>query len=356
MKNKFAKGMLIYALVVLVIFAAVLFVFSGFLKSYEKSQTSYAIKEYIDTISDEEISKLTAPIIASLSDLQDSSFLNQKILEDIKSSTPVRGKSESENSVLYYLKNGNAYIEKLTLTPGNDCGFGFKSWSVSSSELLAESLAKSVSILVPPEYTVFVDGQKLGGQYITDDKLEYELLKGFYKSDEFKCPYLVSYYTGSLFNDTEIKVLDGDGKEVPIDNLNEDYYSDNCTEQEKQDITQFINEYVAAYVKLTSNADYNYELNYFHLMKYVYSDSDLHQRFRELMKSVSFNSSNGDELTDITVNHIMNCGGGNYMCDVSYTYNTTGQGKVKTTNTNNERLMLRQSSTGAYQAEYLVTY
>lgn len=356
MKNKFAKGMLIYALVVLVIFAAVLLVFSGFLKSYEKSQTSYAIEEYINTISEDEISKLTAPVIASLSDLQDSSFLNQRILEDIKASTPVRGKSESENSVLYYLKNGNAYIEKLTLIPGDDCGFGFKSWSVSSSELLTESLAKSVSLIVPPEYTVSVDGQNLGSQYITDDKLEYELLKGFYKSNEFTCPYLVSYFTGSLFNDTEIKVLDGEGKEVPSENLNEDYYSDNCTEKEKQDITQFINEYIAAYVKLTSNADYNYELNYFHLMQYVYSDSDLHQRFRELMKSVSFNSSNGDELTDITINHIMNCGDGNYMCDVSYTYNTTGQAKVKTTNTNNERLMLRQSSTGAYQAEYLVTY
>lgn len=356
MKNKFAKGMLLYALVVLLMFSVVLIIFSRFLKSYEESQPSYAVAEYIHNISEEEVDSLTAPIRASLSDLQDCSFLNQQILEDIYSSSYVRGRSESEGDIVYYLKNGDTYIEKIVLEPGEDCGFGFNSWRVTDRELLTESLYNSFSLIVPPDYTITINGTVLDTQYITDDKLEYELLKGFYKSGDFSCPYLVSYFSGVLLNDAEIIVTDGNGKEVPLENLNEDCYSDNCTAQEKQDITKFANDYVTAYVRLTSNADYNYQSNYFYLMQYVYSDSDLHQRLRELMKSISFNSSNGDELTDITINHIMNCGDGNYMCDVSYTYVTLGQDSVKTTSTNNERLMLRQSSTGAYQAQYLVTY
>lgn len=356
MSKRFAKGMLIYALIVLIIFAAVLFVFSRFLKSYEESQPVSSVKEYIYNLSEDHVSDLAKPFTESLSSLEDSSLVAPIILEDLKESSPVRGKSDSENTIVYFLRNGNNYLEKLTLSKGDDCGFGFNSWQVSGEELFADSLAKSVSLVVPPDYSVTIGGKVLGDQYISDDKVEYELLKGFYKSSDFSCPYLVSYLTGSLFNDTEITVEDGSGNIIPADNLNEDYYSDNCTAQEKQDITEFINNYVIAYVRLTSNADNNYQTNYWYLTQYVLQGSDLHNRLRELMKSVSFNSSNGDIVTDIKINHIMNCGNGNYMVDYSYTYETTGQHREKTTNVNNERLMLRQSSTGAYQAQHLVTY
>ena len=354
--GKFLKGMLIYALVVLIIFAAVLFIFSRYLASYEKSQPISAVNEYLGSISEEKVSELSKPIVESLSDLSDGSYVTGKLLDNIKNSTPVRGKSESADTLVYYLKSGNSYIEKLTLSKGEDCGFGYNSWKVSGEEIYPDSFVNSVSLTVPPEYTVSVDGKVLGSEYITDDKVEYDILKGFYKSKDFSCPYLVTYFTGSLLNGAEITVKDGSGNTVPLENLTEDYYADNCTTQEKQDITEFTNNYVEAYVRLTSNADGNYQLNFYHLTQYVLNNSDLHNRLRELMKSVSFNMSHGDEITDITINHIMNCGKGNYMVDVTYTYNTTGQGKVKTTNENNERLMLRQSSTGAYQAQYLVTY
>ncbi len=351
---RFAKGMLIYGLILLVIVLAALSVLFLFLRSYEKSQPKAAINSYIEHLDADRVAGFSGEFIESLSTVRDNSFVVDQLLADLKASVPVRGKAESPEQFVYYLKNNDLVIEKVTLAPGGSCGFGYTSWDIADEELVTKNLSSELSITVPPEYSVYCDGRKLDSQFITDNKVEYDLLKGFY--EDYECPYLVTYFTGSMYGDASIEIKDGGGNPVPFETLTEDRFTDNCTAEEKEQITQFANDYVAAYIQLTSNTVGDYYSNYYRMTQHVVDGSDLHNRFRELMKSIAFNMSNGDELRSVTVNRIMKLNDRNYVLDVSYTYDTTGQLKVRTTNTNNEKLMLRLSSLGIYQAEYLVTY
>lgn len=344
-------------IILLFITVAVWIVLTLFLNAYEKSQPIYSINEYIDTIDSSHVEVICQPLLNELSPLQDTTVLIENMKNSISNATPVKYSRESNNEkTVYYLHDGKTYIEKVTLTPGKKIGFGFKKWAVTNEELLTNQLKSSITINVPETYSVYFGDIKLDDSFITDKKVEYNLLKEFYSEKGINLPYLVSYLTGEIIGDTNIHAIDSNGNNVTYDMLNEDYYSNNCNDTEKSSLSSFIDCYIRAYVTFLSNSNRNTDGNYLNIIQYVQSGSTLESRLRDAKKSNGFNSSLGDEIESIDILHYMNCGNGLYMCDVEFTYITTGQNRQKTELTNNIKLLIQQSSTGTFKAISMAQY
>ena len=356
-KNKFLIFLLIWAAVLLLASVALWSVLSSFLNAYENSQPGSAVKEYIAEISSEQVESLASPLLSELSPLQSRDSVVQELLERIQSSVPVKYSRESnDEQTVYYLRSNGEYIEKLVFVPGGESfGFGKSAWKLSSEEFLLKSLGAATEIKVPSDYSVYLDGEKLDSSYISEENIEYELFEGFYEAG-YSLPYLCSYSTGLLSGSHELSVKDSKGNLVPEDCLTEACYLDNCTQAEKEGITAFVNEYIPAYVQFTSNSNRSTDLNYYYVIQYVLSGSVLEDRLRDAKKSNGFNMSNGDEVTSIDCLEFYNLDGKNYIVNIEFCYETTGLHKEITSNVNRLKLMLRLSSTGAYQAEYMVQY
>ena len=348
---------MIIIIVLLAIIIVCWVVLTIFLKQYEKSQPDNTIKEFITTIDDEKTEKMCESILDQLSDLQDDSLIVSNLKNTIANSTAVEYSPESNtNQVVYYLYDGSQYIAKVTLIPGDNMSFGFKKWIVSDAEVLDSLLSDSITINVPKDYTLYFEDTPLVESYVIGDKIEYEMLDGFYSEKGINLPYLSSYVTGSVIGDVKIYGKDSNDNIIPYEDLNEDTYCNNCDKNTKVEVSQFTKDFIYAYVKFLSNSDRNTEGNYTNLIQYVESNSSLESLLRDAKKSNGFNSSLGDQIESINILHCMDCGNNLYMCDSQFTYISTGQHREQTEMTNNMKLLIRFSSDSSYKAIAMVQY
>ena len=355
--TSFASGLGIYIIVLLIITIIVWLVLTLFLRSYEKSQPIYSINDYIVNIDENKVNELLKPALNDSSSFVNDELVTENLLASIRNSECVKSSRESAvDKIVYYLHDGDSYIEKVTLVPGSSCGFGFNSWKASEEELFVNNLFKDFSFTVPSSYQVYCNDVLLDDSYITDDKVEYDVLSGLYNYGDVKLPYLVKYFLGALTSDVNVYAIDDNGQKVTSENLNEDYYIDNCSDSEKAELQRYSLDFVRAYVKFLSNSDRNTDGNYYNVIQYVQSGSNLESLLRDAKKSNGFNSSLGDEIKDITVKRYMKVDKNNYFVDVDFTYVTTGQDRSKTEFTNHMKLLLYKGSNGAYQATNMVQY
>ena len=354
--SSFGTGLLIYIIILLAVTVTVWLILTLFLHSYEQSQPIYSVNEYLENISSEKVSELARPLLENLK-TNDESTLISNLTESIRNAKAVSYSRESNTEKkVYYLHDGESYVEKIVLTPGQSCGFNFKKWAVTEEDLLITELGHDLTVTVPEGYSVFCNGSELDSSYITDSKTEYQYLSGLYDYKELNLPYLQTYYITGLLDDAEVYAKDNKGNTVLEENLNENYYCDNCTDSEKNDVKLVSENFVKAYVKFLSNADRNTDINYNNVIQYVSSDSVLEDLLRDAKKSNGFNSSLGDELQYINVNQIINIGNSNYVSDIEFCYITTGQDRSKTEFTNNMKLVFHKSSNEVYLATHMVTY
>ena len=91
-------------------------------------------------------------------------------------------------------------------------------------------------------------------------------------------------------------------------------FADNCTEEEKTALRDFVERFLTAYIRYSSNADRNIENNFYALSSLIVPGSQLQARMRTAMEGLIWSNSYGDSLSGIDYGVIMKLGGGNYLC------------------------------------------
>lgn len=322
----FARGMILYVLLFILVAGLGLLFLYRFLENYEYTRENRVMERYIASVSDEQLQSMSAGFLSQLnSELSDMDSVRSFISDKVANADFAKKMAEcTETKSVYVLKDEDGAFGRVELTLGDKIFHSLlQNWQPTAAELDFSAFLNELDVTVPADYTVECNGFVLNEKYVVDDGVEYELLKEFY--EDFELPHLVSYHADGFIGEAEVTVRDGAGNEIDDSQLSEEFFTDNCSDSKKGQLDEFINRYIAAYVTFTSGANHMTTINYHNVDAMIVPGSELHERVLNAVGGLGFASSHGDEIKKITVNRYMDLGGGMYLCDVTYDVATYGQ-------------------------------
>lgn len=322
----------------------------NFLASYEASRPKIAIAAYMDNLTQEHICDMAMTVTQQIDgNLQTQEECRQIIEASLAEEITYAKKTSecTESRQVYVLRSGTDVIGEFVIEAGAADEFGFTPWTpVSESFDFSHLLwTDTVSITVPADHTVSVNGVELGSEYIVEENIRYEEVAEYY--DDYDLPTKVTYEAGNfLGGPLEMTVTDPEGNPVTFDeNTDWSQYYLNCSAEETEKLDAFVADFVERYVDFTgSNKNTRYA--YFNkVIECVVPGSDLATRLQAAIDGLQFGQSQGDEVVSLVTHLQLRIEEGRYMCDVTYEVDTTGkEGVVRTTT--NAKFIIVASETG----------
>lgn len=328
MNKRFVAGMLVYALVFLAIASAGLWVLWDYIDAYEQSRPVNAIKAYVDSVTPEDLTAGSASLLDTLDthlqSREESCRLIQESAEQAFSYAKKSAESTEERQV-YVLRSGRQVIGQFAITSGEPDRFGFRIWKVTEEAFdFSHLLGESVSVTVPSDFTVLVNGAALDESYITNKDIPYTKLEEFYGN--YPLPSLVTYSADSYLGQATLEVLDRSGN--PIEITGDTDYNlllPECSDKEKEAIDEIIGLFLEHYIAFTGSSSGTAGGNYNRLIRYLVPEGELAKRLYTAISGLYFAQSLRDTIQETTVNQYASLGNGRYYCDISYVVETVGR-------------------------------
>jgi len=334
--SRFAKGMLIYAIVFLAIALAGLAVLWDFMEEYEYSRPGTAIHGYMQNLTEEHICDLSQELIDQIdSNIQPPQQARAYIMDAIGEITCAKKVRESTSGrQVFVLRTGETVIGEFSIVTGEAGKYGFTPWILESESFDVSALnlfGSAYQVTVPSDHTVTVNGYVLDERYITAAKVPYEPIEDYYA--DYDIPYRVTYAVQPVLGEMDAVITDPDGNEVTFDE-NTDWtpYFHNCTAEEKEQLDAFIQAFVEAYTSFTGSSSGSRHVYYKRLMAHVLPDTDFADRLYEAIEGLAFGQTQGNKVVSITTHHQVRLAEDTYLSDVTYEVDTIGhKGTVRTT-------------------------
>lgn len=353
----FLCGMLIYAAVVLALVIYGLNFFWGYMAAYEASRPYIAVDAYMELVTDDYICDRSSELIGQIDHNIQSEEDCRQVIKNALSEGITCAKKTSEctdDKMVYVLRSGKQVIGSFVMEHQGETVHGFTPWAVVEDSFdLSYLITGTVSTTAPSHYPVYVNGNLLTEDYVTESGIEFEELEEFY--GDYELPTMSTYLAGPCLGEIKLTVTDPNGNEVTIDEQTDmNIFVDNCTQEQITALDGFVNEYIKRYVTFTSSVnDARYE-NYASLVEYMVPESKLASRMFDAIEGLYYAQSYADEIVSITIHHRVDMGNGRYMCDVTYLVDTTGrEGVVQTTN--NVKIIIVETDDGL-KAEAMTSY
>ena len=347
--SRFAKGMLIYALVFLAIAGIGLAIFWDFMAAYEASRAKTTVNAYMQQLTEEHICDLSQTVIDQVDrNIQTEEQSRRYIMDAIGEITYAKKIKESTDTrQVYVLRAGNAVIGEFSIVSTDDGKYGFKPWKFEAESFDISTLnlfGAPCEVTVPSDHTVTVNGYALGSEYILDAKVPYEPIAEFY--DDYDIPYRVTYTVAPIMGEMKVAITDPEGKEVSFDE-NTDWtpYFNNCTEEEKAELDAFTSTFIDRYTAFTGSTRGSRYVYYNRLMAYVVPGGDFADRLWEALEGLAFGQTQGTKVVSIVTHNQVRLAENKYLCDVTYEVDTIGyKGTVRLTT--NAKIVVVQTDNG----------
>ena len=333
--NKFIRGLLIYALVFLLIAGAGLVWFWQFIEDFESSRPDTALNSYVKSLSGEYVADRSLDLIASIDHrVQTEDQCRQALIAALSDTFTCAKKSteSTQTRFVYAVRCGKQVIGTMIMEQCGEKTGSFQSWQVTKEKFdLSYLLSEPARITVPEEYPVYFDGNLLTKDYISKDKIPYDLLKGLY--EEYTLPYMVTYTVGPVLGAGELSVTDPEGNAATIDETTDmTVFLNNCDAKQAENVDAHAKKFIQAYVDFMSCTGGDTAANYRTLSSYIVSNTKLARRLRTAMDGLKWVTDRGAKITDFTVHNRLAMADGRYLWDVSYAVSTTDfAGSIETT-------------------------
>ena len=279
--SHFLRGLLIYALIYAVIAGAALGVFWKFIEAYELSRPLTAVNSFIADLTSQDI-RVGAEVLVNTVDgnIQSPDQAFAVIEENI--SGPITaaksGKESTSDRAVYKLRNNGHIIGSVAIVPGEKGSFDFTPWVVAETQFdFSWLLREKMSITVPAECSVSLNGNVLNKSYITEADICYPVLEDF--AGDFPMPTLVTYTAGDILGDFPFVVTNAEGEALditPETDLNS--LLPQCTTEEEAQLQKLTSDFLTAYINYTGSANRMAYANLSRLKQYVVKDGALSQR------------------------------------------------------------------------------
>ena len=336
--------MVIYALVFLAVTAAGLAVFWDFIESYEISRPKNTMDEYLAQLTVENMAENCGEWVQQIDENLQSDEKFIRVIEEStngKLSYARKSSVSSETSQTYVLRCGSQVIGEVVIQASDPDRYGFTVWSVAEECFdFSHLMCEAQSVTVPGFYHVTANGITLNEEYITEGGVGYSVLEEFY-DDYPELPTMVTYTAGNVLGELALEVLDESGNVVSNwDDADPNTALENCTEEEKSMLCQYMQDFLVSYVRFTSGSNQASKLNYARLTRqFLIAGSELANRLATALDGLAYAQSYNDRLDEVIINRLSKVDAQHYFCDVTYLVSTYGKaGRVQTSN--NLKVML----------------
>lgn len=370
-KKKEKIGRVIYT-ALLLIFAAMLIAVAviglndwrKYLIAYEKSQPDAVVAEYAETLKSTEWKKQVSRAVENMqhpfqSNEECEAVINQMLGDTIQYR---RAPGGTQNKYIYNVYcNGNPVgqfqIERdssqinridiglIELFSNSDTFWFIQSredlcpWIVTgdSFDISNFTFTTSVTVTIPSNYSVALNGKTVGPEYITERNIKYDVLEPYY--DEYPgLPTKVKYTVDNIFGTLEPVVYDQNGNVFVIDPDKDDsQFMEPCSPEEVSALESFATSFVEPYARFTGTK--NIWGNYGDLKQYVKDGSELHKRMDLFIEGgADYMNFYAVTVNDVRVDSVYSLGGGFYVINVNY--NTTNYAEYKTVDESNTKKII----------------
>ncbi len=328
MSKRFVTGMLIYALVFLVIVSAGLWVLWDYIDAYEQSRSVNVLKAYVEQLTLDDLCEGSGALLEQLdSSIQSREEACERIKASVTGELSYAKKSSesSETRQVYVLRCGRQVIGQFAISAGEPDKYGFRIWEVSEESFdFSHLLGETISVTVPSDFAVSVNGYQLDSSYIIAQDIPYTTLEEFY--GDYNLPTMVTYSADSFLGSYTMDVTDRDGKPVEItDETDFNQLLPDCTDKELEEIDELMELFLTRYVAFTGSSSGTASGNYNKLSKCLVRDGELAKRLYTAVGGLYYAQSLRDTLKETTMNQRVKLGDGRYFCDVSYVVETVGK-------------------------------
>ena len=327
-KSRFFLGMVIYALVFLMITAAGLFMFWKYMEAYELSRPLTAVNAYLDGLTKEHIRAGSESLLTSVDGNIQTADQAFAVIEEnlVKQITAARNSKQSTaEKMVYALRSGSRIIGSVTIVPGGDEQFGFTPWKVQEDTFdFSWLLSEDISITVPSEFSVSLNGNILNESYISESGILYPVLEDF--SDKFEMPTLVTYTARQFLGELSFVVSDVSGNPVLLTSdtdLNQ--FLPQCSEEEYVQLQKLVLDYLNRYIAYSSSANHDAPGNYAWLNQMLIPGSELSKRLGTALDGLQYVQNLRDKIVSTEVNGIYKLSEERYLCDISYVLEVLGR-------------------------------
>ena len=370
-KRKETIGRVIYT-ALLVIFAVMLIAVSviglidwrKYLIAYENSQPDAVVAEYVESLKSTEWKKQVSQAVDKMqhpfqSNDECDAIVNQMLGDTIQYK---RGMGGTQDRYIYNVYcNGNPVgqfqIERdkskvnkidigvIELFSHSDTFWfildraSLCPWVVTgdSFDISDFTFTSSVSVTIPSNYSVQLNGKTVGTEYITESNIKYDILEPYY--NEYPgLPTKVKYSVDNVFGSLQPIIYDQQGNTFTIDPDKDDsQFMESCSSDEIEALSEFAKAFVGPYARFTGTK--NIWGNYGDLKQYVKDGSELHKRMDLFIEGgADYMNFYAVTVDGIQVNSVYSLGGGFYVINVSYS--TTNYADYKTVNESNMKRII----------------
>lgn len=325
-------------------------------EEYEFSRSSHTLDAYLETLNRERWSDGIQQAVDAMphetqSNDEIKSFVQEKLSAGV---TAVRkGGSNDGSSITYSLRCNGGEIGTVTIVedesyrgkidttqkPWSLLPWRIKPWKVAGESFNFDSLYSAVEIVVPSEYSVWINGTRLGEEYITETDIHYDFFEEYYKYWDY-LPTKVRYRYDHVIGQAVPEVRDEAGNTVHIDeSAGDSQFLPTTPEDFYQRCVEFAVPFTKAYLTYISGVpDSMTHLQ--ELKPYLMKGQDLERRMNDALDGLSWAHTSSIHVDSVDVNSVLVLVEGYSVVDITAVAGTYYYGKGELSDTSNIKLMV----------------
>ena len=325
-------------------------------EEYEFSRSVHTLDAYLETLNRERWSDGIQQAVDAMphetqSDEEIKSFVQEKLSAGI---TAVRKSGSNDgSSITYSLRCNGGEIGTVTIVedesyrgkidttqkPWSLLPWRIKPWKVAGESFNFDSLYSAVEIVVPSEYSVWINGTRLGEECITETGIHYDFYEEYYKYWDY-LPTKVRYRYDHVIGQAVPEVRDEEGNTVHIDeSAGDSQYLPATPEDFYQRCVEFAVPFTKAYLTYISGVpDSMTHLQ--ELKPYLMKGQDLERRMNDALDGLSWAHTSSIHVDSVDVNSVLVLVDGYSVVDITAVAGTYYYGKGELSDTSNIRLMV----------------
>ncbi len=323
-------------------------------EEYELAQPTNVMDEYVAQLNANLSNMSIRDTVAAMEHEMQTDEECVEIIESMLSGgvTYTRAPSPGDGSICYALKCDAGSFGKVYLSEDksyeDESKFGMLPWKIVREEFDFTGLYTGVEITVPESYYVFLNGNKLGEEYIVERDIPYDVLSEYY--DDYQgLPTKVTYRFENLIGLVEPVIKNEDGQVTAIDSSRDDsQYLRQCSEKERADLQRFGEGFCKEYYIFLAGL-YDPTYAYTRVQPYVKLGSDLDQRLKMAFDGLYFAHTRDVTTDSVVLNDALWLADGLYLAMYTGTYTTvTADGTVEQKSENMKLIIVEAA--GEYRA------
>ena len=321
----FARGLLAYILIFALLAAGALAVLTCYLDAYERSRPATAVRAYLRDGAQGSLSYAWGYAIAQLDTRVQTEEEGLAFVRGLLSTATYRellSDTEGQSRFALYDEDGVCFA-RLTLSQCGEEHWGFTGWEVTEVTTALESYTHSLTLTLPREYRVELDGEELDSRFIAEDRIDYTLLQPCAEY-VLPLPQMRRWELGPMLREPEIRVLDARGREVPESEWDEEHFLSNCTAQEREALSDFAKTYLEAYLPYAGDLQRAGLYYWSELSHLIVRGGELEERLIQARKGFGFGNTKSLEVLEYDFRLFSRLADDAWLVDLGYTIETEG--------------------------------